>query len=169
MQIAIIDGYDLTREALEKAVITTWDEFAKANGDSLSSDEATDLLADLHAGKIVKGGGGASAEYTLMSESRRYALLCRKRILTEAQAKADGFIVDRHVYPWYGYKGARFANHEPYNTVEVLTWREADLATALRKVLKALRSSAGPEEIANAEQEARTQLLAIGIDPDKED
>lgn len=39
-------------------------------------------------------------------------------VLTAAQAEAAGFIVDRHCYPWFAYKGPRFS---PNETVEIIT------------------------------------------------
>lgn len=122
MQIAIIDGHDLTRNALEKATVTTWAEYAQANPDVSEND-----LTRLKEGKVVTGGGGAEAAYTLITENHRCVMLGIKRYLTKEQARAEGFIVDRHCYPWFGYKGARFGNHDPHQTVEVLTTREADL------------------------------------------
>lgn len=71
MQIAIIDGHDLTREALEKATVTTWGEFTTLNADAFSSDEYVDALAYLQTGKPVMIGGGAGTEHTIVTEADR--------------------------------------------------------------------------------------------------
>lgn len=48
--------------------------------------------------------------------------------LTRAQAEAQGFAVDTHCYPWFGYKGPRFA---PTERVQVFTDTEAETIAAL--------------------------------------
>jgi hypothetical protein len=54
-----------------------------------------------------------------------------RTILTRAQAKTLGFLVDTTTYPWFGYKGPRF---RPTESVSVWTDREALLYMALVKI-----------------------------------
>jgi hypothetical protein len=73
--------------------------------------------------------------------------------ITRRAAEAAGFTVDTGCYPWFGYKGARFA---PDEHVRVLT----DLEAALMEQLTAARQPGLPEDNL-AFQELRAELLEI--------
>jgi hypothetical protein len=73
--------------------------------------------------------------------------------ITRKAAEAAGFTVDTGCYPWFGYKGARFA---PDEHVRVFT----DLEAALLEQLTAARQPGLPEDNL-AFADLRTELLKI--------
>jgi hypothetical protein len=73
--------------------------------------------------------------------------------ITRKAAEAAGFTVDTGCYPWFGYKGARFA---PDEHVRVLT----DLEATLMEQLTAGRQSGLPEDNLTF-SDLRTELLQI--------
>jgi hypothetical protein len=73
--------------------------------------------------------------------------------ITRTAAEAAGFTVDTGCYPWFGYKGARFA---PDEHVRVFT----DLEAALMEQLTAARQPGLPEDNLTF-ADLRTELLEI--------
>ena len=53
--------------------------------------------------------------------------------MNRAEAEALGYTVDEHCYPWFAYKGSRFAPDE--RVFGILTDKEAELAAALEAML----------------------------------
>jgi hypothetical protein len=60
------------------------------------------------------------------------------KMLTPAQATAEGFTIDRHCYPWVAYKGSRFTPHE---IRACFTDDEANLLGALKLMVQRWDSS----------------------------
>jgi hypothetical protein len=61
--------------------------------------------------------------------------------LTKVEAEANGFTVDTHVYPWFAYKGPRFA---PEARALCFTDAEAELASMLSLIREAEFGFGGP-------------------------
>lgn len=64
-------------------------------------------------------------------------------MLTKAQAEAEGFTVDTTCYPWFAYKGSRFA---PQASRTVLTDLEAELLSLMKLLDQTRRPFKGYDE-----------------------
>lgn len=106
---------DPVAEHLELATLRRW----KAEADHVLAawQQVADLIpADVVARNLGRAWPAIVADYLQSLQTTTADQHTRK--LTREQAEAEGWTVDTHCYPWFAYKGGRFA---PTATVPVVT------------------------------------------------